>query len=183
MASAATMSKTALLVIDVQSVLVASADQGSDVVAVIHRLIERARGSGTPVIYLQHCDEAYPPMMKGTAGWHIHAGVAPKPGEMVIEKTASDGFYQTGLQAELERLAVERLIVCGLQTEFCVDTTCRAAFSRGFEVVLAADAHTTTDAIVSARVVVQHHNYALANLAHPQRRIAVVPSAEIDVMR
>ena len=105
----------------------------------------------------------------------------PKPGEIVIEKTASDGFYQTGLQAELDRLAIKRLIVCGLQTEFCVDTTCRAAFSRGFEIVLAADAHTTTDAIASASIVVQHHNYALANLAHPRRRIAVMPSAEIDV--
>src|SRR2546430_1853404 len=113
MVSAATVSKTALLVIDVQSVLVASADQGPDVVAVIHRLIERARGSGTSVIYLQHCDETYQPMMKGTAGWHIHADVAPKPGEMVIEKTASDGFYQTDLQAELDRLAVERLVICG----------------------------------------------------------------------
>jgi nicotinamidase-related amidase len=181
MASAATMSKTALLVIDVQSALVASADQGSDVVAVIHRLIERARGAGTPVIYLQHYDAAYQPLMKGAAGWHIHADVAPQPGETVIEKTASDGFFQTNLQAELERPAVERLIVCGLQTEFCVDTTCRVAFSRGFEVVLAADAHTTTDAIVSARIVVQHHNYALANLAHPQRRITVMPSAEIAV--
>ena len=179
--SGATVSKTALLVIDVQSALVASADQGSDVVAVIRRLIERARGSGTPVIYLQHCHATYQPMMKGAAGWHIHADVAPEPGEMVIEKTASDAFYQTSLQTELERLAVERLIICGLQTEFCVDTTCRAAFSRGFEVVLAADAHTTTDAVMSARIVVQHHNHALANLAHPQRRIAVAPSAEVDV--
>ena len=175
------MSRTALLVIDVQSALIASTDQGSDVVAVIHRLIERARGAGTPVIYLQHCDATYPPLTKGAAGWHIHAGVAPKPGEIVIEKTASDAFYQTSLQAELERLAVERLIVCGLQTEFCVDTTCRAAVSRGFEVVLAADAHTTTDAIAPASIVVRHHNYALANLAHPRRRIAVMPSAEIDV--
>jgi nicotinamidase-related amidase len=175
------MSTTALLVIDVQSALIASADRGSDVVAVIRRLIERARGSGTPVIYLQHCHATYQPMMKGAAGWHIHADVAPKPGEIVIEKTASDGFYQTGLQAELDRLAIARLIVCGLQTEFCVDTTCRAAFSRGFEIVLAADAHTTTDAVASASIVVQHHNYALANLAHPRRRIAVMPSAEIDV--
>jgi nicotinamidase-related amidase len=175
------MSRTALLVIDVQSALIASAGLGSDVVAVIRRLIERARASGAPVIYLQHCHATYPPMMKGAAGWHIHADVAPKPGEIVIEKTASDGFYQTRLQAELDRLAIERLIVCGLQTEFCVDTTCRAAFSHGFEIVLAADAHTTTDAVASASIVVQHHNYALANLAHPRGRIAVMPSAEIDV--
>ena len=120
-------------------------------------------------------------MMKGAAGWFIHASVAPKPGDLVIEKTASDGFYQTNLQSELDRLAIERLVICGLQTEFCVDTTCRAAFSRGFEIVLAADAHTTMDAVAPASIVVQHHNYALANLAHPHRRIAVMASADIGI--
>ena len=175
------MSRTALLVIDVQSALVANAEHGSDVVATIRRLVERARAASTPVIYLQHCHATHQPMMKGAAGWHIHADVAPNPDEIVIEKTASDGFYHTNLQAELERLGVERLIICGLQTEFRVETTCRAAFSRGFEVVLAADAHTTTDAIAPASIVVRHHNYALANLAHPRRRIAVMPSAEVDV--
>jgi nicotinamidase-related amidase len=175
------MSRTALLVIDVQAALISSAHRGADVLAAVDGLLTRARAAGIPIIYLQHFDATYEPLMKGAAGWRIHDGVAPKPGELVIEKTASDGFYQTGLQSELDRLGVERLVVCGLQTEFCVDTTCRAAFSRGFEVVLAADAHSTTDAIAPAGVVVQHHNYALANLAHPQRRILVVASAEIDM--
>jgi nicotinamidase-related amidase len=117
----------------------------------------------------------------GGGRWQIHADVAPRLGELVLEKTASDGFYQTPLQTQLDRLAVKRLIVCGYQTEFCVDATCWAAFSRGFDVVLAADGHSTTDAIAPARVVVQHHNYALANLAHPNRRIAVLPGTKIDV--
>ena len=173
------MPRTALLVIDVQSALVANAYQGAEVLCVIGHLVERARQSRAPVVFLQHCHAKYPPMMKGATGWHIHADVAPKPGELVIEKTASDGFFQTPLQAELDRLTIERLIVCGLQTEFCVDATCRSAFSRGFEIVLASDAHSTTDGVAPASVVVQHHNYALANLAHPERRIAVLPSAEI----
>jgi nicotinamidase-related amidase len=175
------MSTTALLVIDVQSALVASADRGADVVAVIRRLLARARAAGTNVIYLQHSQVSYEPMMKGAAGWHIHADVAPTSDELVIEKTASDGFHETDLQGELDRRGIERLIICGLQTEFCVDATCRAAFSRGFEVVLASDGHSTMDAIAPAHVVVQHHNYALANLAHPRRKIAVMPSTEIDL--
>jgi nicotinamidase-related amidase len=144
------MPQTALLVIDVQSALIANAYRGTDVVAVIRDLVERARNASIPVIFLQHCHANYPPMMKGASGWHIHADVAPKPGELVIEKTASDGFYQTALQSELDRLAVGRLIICGLQTEFCVDATCRSAFSRGFEIVLASDAHSTTDAVAPA---------------------------------
>jgi len=175
------MSQIALLLVDVQSALIAAADHGSEIVSVIQQLIARARTAGTPVLYLQHCHATYQPMMKGAEGWHIHADVAPRLDELVLEKTASDGFYLTPLQTQLDRLAVKRLIVCGFQTEFCVDATCRAAFSRGFDVVLVADGHGTTDAVAPARVVVQHHNYALANLAHPNRRIAVLPAAEIDV--
>jgi len=174
------MPATALLVIDVQSALIASADRGAEIVATIRRLIDRARAANLAVIYLQHCHATYQPMMKGAPGWSIHRDVAPASGELVIEKAASDGFYQTTLQSELDRLGISRLIVCGLQTEFCVDTTCRAAFSRGFDVVLAADGHATTDGAVPAEVVVRHHNYALAHLAHPDRRITVAPSAEID---
>ncbi len=175
------MSRTALLIIDVQSALIASADRGADVVTAIRGLVERARAAGTSVVYLQHCHATYEPMKKGAAGWRIHPDVEPKPGELVIEKTASDGFYETGLQRELERLGVKHLVVCGLQTEFCVDATCRAALSRGFEVTLAANGHTTTNGILPADVAVQHHNRALANLAHPHQRIAVIPSAEIDL--
>jgi len=174
------MPATALLVIDVQSALIASADRGAEIVATIRRLIDRARAANLAVIYLQHCHATYQPMMKGAPGWSIHRDVAPASGELVIEKAASDGFYQTTLQSELDRLGISRLIVCGLQTEFCVDTTCRAAFSRGFDVVLAADGHATTDGPVPAEDVVRHHNYALAHLAHPDRRITVAPSAEID---
>jgi nicotinamidase-related amidase len=175
------MSRTALLVIDVQSALIANADRGPEVVTAIRGLVERARAADIIVVYLQHCHATYEPMKKGAAGWRIHPAVEPKPGELVIEKTASDGFYDTSLQGNLNRLGVKRLIVCGLQTEFCVDATCRAALSRGFEVVLVADGHTTTNAILPADVAVRHHNRALANLAHPHRRIVVVPSAEIDL--
>ena len=175
------MSKTALLIIDVQSALVSDADRGADMLAAIVGLVARTRAAGAPIIYLQHTDPNYPPLMKGAPGWQIHPGIAPGPGESVIEKAASDGFYETGLQAELDRLGVKRLVICGLQTEFCVDATCRAALSRGFDVVLAADAHSTTDAVAPASLVVQHHNRALAHLAHPHRRIVVVASAEIAI--
>src|SRR5579872_3259827 len=105
------MSKTALLVIDAQSALIATADRGADVVAVIRGLVERARAAGAPVIYLQHCHATYAPMKKGADGWRIHPEIEPRPGELVMEKTASDGFYDTSLQGELERLGVTRLIV------------------------------------------------------------------------
>ena len=172
--------KTALLIIDVQVGIVAGAYREAEVLAAISTMAECARAVGAPVIYLQHCHERFEPMMKGAAGWFIHPNVAPNPGDIIVEKTASDGFYKTPLLAEIEQLGVSRLVICGLQTEFCVDTTARAAISRGLDVVLASDAHTTGEAVMSAEMTIRHHNYALRNLAHPDRRIVVAPSDQID---
>ena len=173
------MSTTALLIIDVQVAIVDGAFRAAEVLNAIAGLAARARATGAPVVYLQHCHVKYPPMMKGAPGWAIHPAVAPHPGDTVVEKSASDGFHDTTLRSELERLNVSGLVICGLQTEFCVDATARAALSAGYAVTLAADAHTTGDAVTPAETTIRHHNYALGNLAHPTRSIAVKPSAEM----
>ncbi len=77
-------------------------------------------------------------------------------------------------------MGVHRLAITGLQTEFCVDATARAALSRGYEVSLVADAHTTGDAVMSAEIIIRHHNYALGNLAHPKLSIKVTDSADMQ---
>ncbi len=174
------MPGVALIVIDVQNAIVEGAYRPAELLDNIAGMIRRARASGAPVVYLQHCHVAYAPMMKGAAGWAIHGAVAPEAGDTVVEKSASDGFDGTALRAELERLGARRLVLCGMQTEFCVDATTRAALSGGYDVVLAADAHTTGDAVIPAETTIRHHNYALGNLAHPTRKIAVVKSAEIE---
>lgn len=172
------MSRTALLIIDVQVALMDGAWRADEVLANIAALLVRARAAGAPVVFLQHNHRSFKPMMRGEPGWANHPRVAPWPGDLIIEKTASDGFLDTSLQQDLDRLGVTALVVTGAQTEFCVDATCRAALSRGFDVLLVADAHTTGDAIIPAETIIRHHNHALANLAHPQRSIAVVASAE-----
>jgi len=172
--------QSSLLVIDVQIAIVEGAWREDEVLTAITDLQRRARAASAPVIFLQHNHSKFAPMMKGATTWAIHPRVAPLTGELVIEKNASDGFWDTPLQSELDRLDVRRLVVSGLQTEFCIDATCRAALSRGFDVVLAADAHTTGDAVMPAETTIRHHNYALANLAHPNRAIRVRNSADIQ---
>ena len=174
------MSSTALLIIDVQIAVVGGAYREAETLDRIADMAARARAAGAPVIYLQHCHDRYAPMTKGAEGWAIHPAVAPEPRDIVVEKAASDGFYQTDLAAELEQLGVRRIVVCGLQTEFCVDATTRAALSRGYDVILAADAHTTGDAVTPAQTTIDHHNYALGNLAHPHHRVEVRPSAQVS---
>ena len=71
------------------------------------------------------------------------------------------------------------LVVTGMQTEFCVDTTCRRAISLGLNVTLVSDAHTTIDAAFPAEQIIRHHNTVLPRLAHPSHHITVRPSREV----
>jgi nicotinamidase-related amidase len=172
------MPHSALLIVDVQNEVMKGAWREAEVLAAIADLAARARAAGTPVIYLQH-EEPGSPMAHGASGWEIHPAVAPADGEAVIGKRASDGFYRTTLSAELEKLGVTRLVICGAQTEFCVDATTRAALSAGFDVTLAADAHTTGDGVISAADAIAHHNRTLGWLGHPDHRVTIKPAAEI----
>ena len=65
--------------------------------------------------------------------------------------------------ATLKDLGVKELLITGLQTEYCVDTACRAALSHGYDVVLVEDGHSTGDADLPAEEIVRHHNALLAN--------------------
>ena len=67
-----------------------------------------------------------------------------------------------------------------MQTEYCVDTTCRRALSLGFGVTLVADGHTTCDGILPAADVIRHHNALLAGLAHPERRVMVISGKDVE---
>jgi nicotinamidase-related amidase len=174
---------TALLVIDVQVAMFEPEPapfRGDELLATIRGLIDRARSAGSDVIYVRHVSDAYAPMNHGAAGWHVHPAIAPEAGDLVIDKKASDAFYETALHTELIARGIERLVMTGLQTELCVDTTCRGALSRDFAVILAADAHSTWDNDrLTAAQVIAHHNATLAGVAHPNRSIVVRPSAEI----
>jgi len=171
---------TALLVIDMQVGLVEGAYQKHDVVARLADLVEEARATETSVVFIQHEEEDYPQMRPGAPEWQFHHALAPAAGELVIHKRASDAFYRTSLRQELAARGVRHLVITGMQTELCVDATCRRAISEGFNVTLVADGHTTEDtAILSAAQIIAHHNLTLGQLAHPDHPIAVQPRAAI----
>ena len=171
---------TALLVIDMQIGLVEGAYQEVLVLDRIADLLGRARRAGVPVVHVQHHHATYAPLKAGASTWHLHPRVAPVEGERVIAKTASDSFHETALLDALRRLGVSHLVVTGMQTEFCVDTTCRRAISLGLNVTLVSDAHTTIDATFPAEQIIRHHNAVLPRLAHPSHHITVRPSREVS---
>ena len=83
-------------------------------------------------------------------------------GERVIHKHHPDAFQDTDLQRELEARGIRHLILAGIQTEYCVDTTCRRAYSLGYEVTLVRDGHSTWDSQdLRAPQIIAHHNTVL----------------------
>ncbi|MFB5762127.1 cysteine hydrolase family protein [Paenibacillus medicaginis] len=158
--------KTALLVIDVQNVMFLpqyNLYRGDEVLDTIDRLIQKARETGTEVIYIQHTEQGDPEFSMGEPTWEIHDKIKPLPTDTVIQKSVCDSFYKTGLQAALLERGVEKLVIAGMQTEFCVDTTVRCAFSKGYKVTLVQDAHSTFDnGIIQAEQIIRHHNKVLS---------------------
>ncbi len=174
------MPTTALLVIDVQRAMFTTPGfalhDADNTLASIRTLIDRARTQQTDVIYVQHSSESEShPLYRDAEGWPIHEAVTPLPTDIVIEKASPDAFRNTTLLHVCQTLRISRLVVAGMQTEFCIDTTVRRAASLGFEVVLAADGHTTFDTdILSAGKIRAHHNTTLG-----KGFCTVLPGADI----
>ncbi|MFS1513798.1 cysteine hydrolase family protein [Chengkuizengella sp. SCS-71B] len=156
--------KTALLIIDVQVIMFTydggSLYNGDKVLHNIQELLARARSNNIPVFFIQHTEA--PNLIDGKEGWPIHPKITPLENEMVIQKNYCDSFFQTDLHENLQEKGIENLIIVGMQSEFCVDTTCRRAFSLGYNNVLIEDGHSTFDTkILKAKQIIEHHNSIL----------------------
>ncbi|MFZ6709739.1 isochorismatase family protein [Undibacterium sp. TC9W] len=170
-----------LLIIDMQNAWLHGLTRRFDKVNVIKRIqraVEHTREHGGQVIFVRHAnDEA----LAGSAGWEVIPELPFAPGDVFVDKTACDSFAGTGLDTHLKVTGAHTLIVCGLTTEFCVDTTIRAAASHGFDVIALSDAHTTGDRPhMKAEKIVEHHNWVWSNIATPANsRIMVRTTAEL----
>jgi len=158
--------KTALLIIDVQLGMFDEnypVYKGNELLKTLHALISRARGLEIPVIFIQHNGGAKDdPIHPENPGWVIHPSIQPESTDVIIQKNHPDSFQETQLQQKLERLGITDLVLAGIQTEFCVDTTCRRAYSLGYNVTLVQDGHSTWDTEeLTAPQIIAHHNQNL----------------------
>ncbi len=175
--------KTAMLIIDVQEALCSgeyAAFEAAQVISRINTVAQLARQNKAPVIYIQH--EANDGLLEyGTEGWQLAAGLQARPDDLFIRKTASDSFHNTNLHSLLKELGTEQLIICGLQSEFCVDTTVRRTLALGYPVTLIADGHSTLDNdVLSAAQISAHHNITLSNLASFGPRVKAILAEQIE---
>lgn len=132
----------ALLVIDVQNAVVEDAWRRGEVIGNINTLVENARDSNTPVIWVQHSDDY---MEVGSDGWQIVPELDPMSDEPLIRKKYRSSFEETVLDETLAKLGVGHLVISGAQSNNCVRHTSHAALERGYDVTLVEDAHTTSD--------------------------------------
>lgn len=176
--------KSALLIIDVQKSLCSGEWSAFDIDRVIGRInavASRARAAGAPVFLIQH-EEDDGPLQHGTEGWQLDERLVVEPGDVRVRKTATDSFHRTELQSLLQSHAVDKLVVCGLQSEFCVDSTVRAALALGYPVLLVADAHSTLDnGVLAAAQITAHHNATLASLGSFGPRVTTTPAAQVRI--
>jgi nicotinamidase-related amidase len=171
---------TALLLVDIQQGLFTPPlvpHQGEATVARIAGLLDRARARHVPVFHVRHDGGAGHALAKGSPGWHHHPAVAPREGEVVVEKRRSSAFHGTDLHARLARLGIDHLVIAGLQTEYCVDSACRTAAALDYRVTLVEDGHTTyATPLLSAPQIIAHHNHTLAgSIVELARAEAVFP--------
>ena len=164
--------RPALIVIDMQNGFCAPEgfmakvglgyENAASVVQPIARLLASARAAGIPIFHTRYTLKAdYSnagllsemfPTMKDTGGmvegtWDnaVVEELTPEDGEVVIDKTRYSAFVGTDFEERLRELGVDTLIVCGVTTECCVESTVRDAFQRDIRILVPADAVHASD--------------------------------------
>jgi nicotinamidase-related amidase len=152
------VARCAVLTNDLQYDLVNKNDERRAAVAAftppMQRFLAQMRTLGVPVVHLQlinleddpHAEryDGWLPVTKGSDGARIVEEFLAE-GDVVVEKNKDSGFYETALHDRLQELGVDTVVITGMQTQICVQTTAADAFFRGYKVVV------PPDAVVSAR--------------------------------
>jgi isochorismate hydrolase len=164
--------QSALLVLDMQAYFL---DPGSHayipsaqaIVAGITQLVEAYAALGRPIIFTQHINTTEDAGMMSR--WWKDLITAQNPLQQIIpaidlgkgrliQKSQYDAFFHTPLEDLLRTSQVRQLVLCGVMTHLCCETTARSAFMRGFEVFFPVDG--------TATYTLEHHQASLVNLAH-----------------
>ena len=172
---------TALLIVDVQNGVIGTAHNRDEVVAAIGSVVERARSSQVPVVWVQHSGTE---LEKGSKEWQYVPELSLAAGEPLVHKRYGDSFEDTELEKVLAERGVGRLIVVGAQTDQCIRSTLHGALARGYDAVLVSDAHTTEDLTAYGapppEQVIAHTNLYWSYQQAPGRTAGTVLADEVE---
>ena len=134
--------KTAFIIIDVQNILVETGFQTESLLEKISYLQNQARSKNIEIIYVQHIEN---PEAQTSEDWQLSPLLKRQANEKVFQKRYNSMFKETGLKEYLDQQGIEQLVLCGMQTEYCVDTSVKVAFEYGYQLVIPEGAVTTFD--------------------------------------
>ncbi len=143
--------RTALLIVDIQNDYFPGGKNelvGSTEASIVaKKLLEAFREKKLPVIHIQHIStrSGATYFVQNTPGVRFNENVTPLQNEIVIIKHFPNSFRNTELLDILKKAGAGRLVICGMMTHMCIDSTVRAAFDLGFECVVVQDACATKD--------------------------------------
>jgi nicotinamidase-related amidase len=172
---------TALVIVDVQNGVVGEAYQRDAVVANVAAAVDKARAAKVPVVWVQHSSDN---LVIGSPEWEYVPELSRDDSEALVPKTYPDSFDDTNLEDVLAAGQIGRIVVAGAQTDECIRSTIHSALTRGYDVTLIGDAHTTEDlsdwGAPSPDKVIAHTNLYWGNHQAPGRTAAVVNTADLD---
>ncbi len=135
-----------LLVVDMQKCLVSEELYDYDsFVEKTAKLIAAARKNRVEVIYVQHDAGPGSGLSAGDDGFEIADQVSPEKGEKIFIKTINSCFGNKEFKEYMEQQKDKRLMIIGLQTNYCIDATVKSAFERGYEVIIPEGTNSTFD--------------------------------------
>lgn len=170
----------ALILVDIQNEYFKGGErelfQPEAAAANARRLLDRFREKKEPVFFIQHINlqQGSTAFLPGTKGVEIHSSISPNAEECILVKHAPNSFYQTGLEERLLEKGIRHLVMCGMMSHMCIDTTARAARDLGFSVTLIHDACTTKDLTWNSQAIPAPtvHNAFMAALSGTFAKLA-----------
>lgn len=140
------MSNIVLLVVDVQNTLINAHPYNEQrVLENIKKLILTARDNKKEVLYVRHNGGKGTELENGTYGWQIYDKISPNNNELIFEKQYNSAFHKTDLKEYLDSKNIDTIILVGLQTEYCIDATCKSAFDYDYKIIIPEETNTTFD--------------------------------------
>lgn len=159
------MSNIVLMVVDCQNALIKGHPYNEErVIENIKKLILAARNNSKEVLYVCHDDGKGTELEHGTDGWKIYDDIEPNSRELIFEKQYNSAFHKTKLREYLESKKVDTIILVGLQTEYCIDATCKSAFDYEYKIIMPKETNTTFDnEYLSGEKLYEFYNYKIWN--------------------
>ena len=150
------------------------------VVKRINELAELFRELNNPVIYIQHDGTGTGEFEKNATDWENLDSLLVKSIDVSIDKYANDAFYKSVLQSTLTELKVDELFITGCATDFCIESTIQSALTKGYNITVVEDGHTTADRPhLKMEQVIRHYNWVWQNMIPTNGQIKVEKAEQI----